>query len=129
MHLHVVIWVFSLLRFFVILHPSNGVEQLKEKRLKKWVWKCVCGEEGGNIAEISAGGCCRNAEEKKLQKWWKGRGDGICRDGVMFGFNYFHFLIFYFVKNNKLQLLKIQRDHSPFYGTILFRKVYCAYWN
>ena len=42
---------------------------------------CVCGGEGGNIAELRAGGCSSNAEGKKLQKWWRGRGDGICRDG------------------------------------------------
>ena len=98
---------------------------LKEKRLKKWVWMCMCVCGGG----WGRGKNCRTVCGKVLQKWWRRRGDGICRDGGMFGFNYFRFLTFYLLKNNKLQLLKIQRDQSTFYGTTLFRKVYCAYWK
>ena len=51
------------------------------------------GEGGGNIAELRAGGCCRNAEGKKLQKWWRGRGEGMgfaemggCLDSTIFIF-------------------------------------------
>ena len=82
---------------------------------------CVCGG-GGREGEI-----LQNCVREGVAEMQKGRN---CRNGVGgggMGFAELGRLNILFLKNNKLQLLKIQRDHSLFYGTTLFRKVYCAY--
>ena len=69
----------------LILHSSVGIEQLRGKRLKKWVCECVCAcvclcVGGGGFKNAAA--CCRIAERGELQKWGSGVAEmGVCRNG------------------------------------------------
>ena len=90
----------------LILHSSVGIEQLRWKRLKKWVCECVCACVclcvGGGVRKC--GSVLQNCRKRRTAEM----GEPSCTNGVlqkwglqkrvMSGFNYPQFLLFHCLK-------------------------------